>query len=334
MPNKTAVEYKTRREHYYDWNEFVIENGPESGAFLQSWEWGDVLRSEGKSVSRFLRHQDDKTKRVQCLYERKKILKLFRTVYVPRGPIGATSLIEAKQVVAMVEQEKHSSLAPIFLKFELPRKIEVAESEVVKDIQPSTTLITDLDSTEDSLLSAMHHKTRYNVRLAAKKGVSISLDGYIDEFMKLISSTARRHKVTFGSKAHYIAILKHLNGEGDAPRAFLAKAEHDGDVIAMALCIDFGKTRTYLHGASSDVKKNMMAPFLLHWELMKDAKKAGLTAYDWWGIAPDGVEGHRLAGVTRFKKGFGGRVVSYPETRDVIIRPWAYRLYRFLKKFR
>jgi lipid II:glycine glycyltransferase (peptidoglycan interpeptide bridge formation enzyme) len=317
-----------------DWNIFVVDNGPASGAFLQSWEWGEVLRAQGRDVQRIAQGLNGEGNRAQCSYESTKLTRSISSMYIPRGPIGLTASLESGLIEKLIETEKRSSTAPIFIRAEFSRDSKTPKSRLTHDVQPSTTLITDLSQKEDDLLSAMHQKTRYNIRLAKKKEVEVSKDGYVGIFIDLVNDTARRHGVRFSNKKHYKSILKVLDGNSDAPKAFLAQAKHGDDVLAMALCIDFGKTRTYLHGASSETKKNMMAPYLLHWELMNDAKESGLTSYDWWGIAPEESSDHKLAGVTRFKKGFGGKAVSFPKTQDFVLSPLYYSLYRLMKIFR
>ena len=86
-------------------------------------------------------------------------------------------------------------------------------------------------------------------------------------------------------------------------------------------------TATYLHGASSLIHKDVMAPHFLHWRIMQDAKKLGMRSYDLWGIDED-----RWPGVTRFKMGFGGRVDEYPRSMDIIFRPMWYKTYKTLRK--
>ena len=293
----------------------MLEHGPRSGAFLQSWEWGDVLEAEGVCVRRYAR---DDVRRAQVLVIEKRLPMGQGYVYIPRGPIGTTADAEAQMLERLVDQTKTWQSRPIFFRVDAPRNIQHTTYDVrdVPDIQPSTTLITDLTTEVDTLLAAMHTKTRYNIRLAQKHGVAVEA-GSLEAFVSLTDATEKRHDISLHARSHFEAMLNHLHGRGDAPRAFLTHAVHQGDVLASALCVDFGTTRTYLHGASSDTKKSLMAPYALHWHLIQDAKRHGMTAYDWWGIAPEGQLRHRLVGVTRFKRGFGGEVVEMPRTQTL-----------------
>ena len=105
--------------------------------------------------------------------------------------------------------------------------------------------------------------------------------------------------------------------------------------LVAGIVVDFGDTRTYLHGASSNEHREMMAPTFLHWEIMRDAKARGMRFYDWWGIAPDGsAMDHPWTGITRFKTGFPGERISSPGTYDIVLRPITYKMYNALRRVR
>lgn len=306
-----------------DWNLYVMEHAPASGAFLQSWEWGQVKASLGYAVERW--HALE----ARCQVVTMPLPAGKQYLYVGRGPVGESQEAERALVAQLKQQE-----AGLFLRIDGARRVL---GRTVSDVQPSTTLLTHLQQSTDELLSAMHSKTRYNIRLAGKKGVQVQLDAGqagFDAFVQLTQATYKRHGITAHTAAHYKAILDHLNGDHDAPKAFVATATHEGDVLAATLMIDWNGVRTYLHGASSDHKKNLMAPYLLHWELMQQARTKGMETYDWWGIAPEGSKNHPWSGVTRFKKGFHGEVVTLPGTVDVVMHPLWYGLYRLVKRFK
>ena len=293
-----------------DWNDFVIKNGSASGAFLQSWEWGEVLKAQGEQVIRLARDNNKKL-RAQAQLSVGRLPLGISYEYLMRGPIGVSVSAEADMLNRIVNDQSGFVFARVEAIHDIQGKVKGLKTRPAADVQPSVTFITDVDRDEDAMLKGMHQKTRYNVRLAEKKGVEITLsdEGAFDDFMRLTDATAKRHGIRVHSRKHFEEILNKFDGNGDAPKAFLAVARHAGDVLSANLMIDFAGTRTYLHGASADIKKNLMAPYLLHWELLKDAKKKGLQSYDWWGIAPEDAKRHRLSGVTRFKKGFGGEVL-------------------------
>ena len=108
----------------------------------------------------------------------------------------------------------------------------------------------------------------------------------------------------------------------------LILAYYNNEPIAGMLMTVFSETATYLHGGTSQKYKDAMAPFLMHWEAIRIAKKLGLKNYDFGGIAPDGDPTHSWAGITRFKKSFSGFEVVYPGTFDLIYSPIWYNVYK------
>lgn len=300
------------------WNDIVQKEAPESGAFLHSWSWGELQKASGKEIYRV---GDDQG--VALLI--KTALPAGQSYwYCPRGLVGKA--IEVLDVFEVVKDKKG-----MFLRYDPVGK---AEGKKVMAGQPPDTLLLDLNQDEEVLLAKMHHKTRYNIRLAEKKGVKVRLGQreMTDEIWRVFEMTAGRDQFRLHSRKYYEQMLKEL--DTDDCRAFLAVAEYENQVIAVNIMIDSFGTRTYLHGASSNEYRNVMAPYLLHWELIKDAKKQEMKVYDWWGIAPTGANNHPWVGVTRFKKGFGGRELSYPGTFDVVVNELRYQIYGVIRKIR
>jgi lipid II:glycine glycyltransferase (peptidoglycan interpeptide bridge formation enzyme) len=205
------------------------------------------------------------------------------------------------------------------------------------DVNPAQTLITDLTKSEEELLAGMHEKTRYNIRVAQRHGVDVDLDHRsFEEVWPLFSETSSRGAFRLHEKHYYETMLASLRG-GDVTvfcptcptKPWRSGIGHKTSLpLAATIMVDFGYTRTYLHGASSSQHREFMAPTLLHWRLMLDAKARGLRWYDWWGVAPRGAPAsHPWAGISRFKRGFGGEEVSSPGTYDIVTRPARYFLY-------
>jgi lipid II:glycine glycyltransferase (peptidoglycan interpeptide bridge formation enzyme) len=214
----------------------------------------------------------------------------------------------------------------------------------VSSVQPSQTWILDLAPDAADLMKGMHPKTRYNIGLAERKGVrtyrvSLKDPNVFDIFWSLVGETTGRDRFSAHDREYYRQMLETLAGDPahDAqirPVATLEFAEHDGRVLAANLMIWFGDTVTYLHGASSNVRREVMAPHLMHWKLINEAKSLGFKHYDFWGVAPEGAVNHPWAGVSRFKRGFGGRYVSYPGTFDLPLDRFWYRFYRLIQSLR
>ena len=173
----------------------------------------------------------------------------------------------------------------------------------------------------------MQQKTRYNIRLAAKKGIkvieAISETDFLD-FWCLMKKTSNRDGFRIHNEAHYINLL--VSSEGVIKLFF---AEYKGQRVAAGLFAFYGDKVIYLHGASDNEFRNLMAPYLLQFEIIKKAKLEGFNFYDFYG-----VDEKKWPGVTRFKKGFGGFIYNYAGTYDLVLRPCLYFLYNFLRNLR
>jgi lipid II:glycine glycyltransferase (peptidoglycan interpeptide bridge formation enzyme) len=243
---------------------------------------------------------------------------------------GKTTYLYAPKVVA--DNLDFGKLAqanqPAFIRFEPVEPSQILnDSRVIKtiDVQPAQTLILDLSLGLEKLLAGMHQKTRYNIRLAEKKGVRIFSDNSrIEAFINLLKVTTDRDQFKGHSDNYYRQLAK-FNPE--FIKLFLA--EYQGKIIAAGLFAFSGNCATYLHGASSNQERQVMAPYLLQWEVIKAAQATGYKYYDFYGISDQ-----KWPGVTRFKKGFGGEVVGYPGTFDYIVKPGVYRLYKLLRTLR
>lgn len=299
-----------------EWNKFILDHAPKSGAFLQMWEWGEFQESIGKTVNRIL------TDEMAAQMIQMSLMIGKKYWYCPRGPIGQIDLDRLKDDRSL------------FLRLDPPVG-SFKHGRHVGSVQPADTLITDLSQKSDDLLKGMHSKTRYNIRLAKKKGVEIEISPanvvFQDVWPIFKATSSRGAFVMQHTQVFYEQMLESLST--DDCRAYLAIARHKKDILAANIMIDCAGTRTYLHGASSNEKRNLMAPYLLHWALIEDAKEKGIDSYDWWGIAPEGVENHKWAGVTRFKLGFGGERLSYAGAFDIVQNSlwyWGYQIARKL----
>ncbi len=303
--------------------------------FLQSWQWGELAEKESAKVTHIGIEDEGELVAVASLIK-KKIFG-FSYWFCPRGPVIG---VESKKLkVESFLFDEISSLAKkegvIFLRFEpeleignLPAGRQGWKLKIVRsiDIEPSKTAIVNLQKTEDELLTAMHQKTRYNVRLAEKKGVTVRTAGKedFDSFWRIMKQTEGRDNFRLHSQKHYRQIM-----QLDSNFIRLLLAEYQGKVVAAVLASFFGDTITYIHGASSNEHRNVMAPYLLHWQIIKSGKAAGYKYYDL-----NGVDEKKWPGVTRFKIGFGGEIVNYPGTFDFIFNKRIYNTYKMLRFFR
>ena len=193
----------------------------------------------------------------------------------------------------------------------------------------------------------MHQKTRYNIRLAEKRGVTVKESSNINEFLKLNSETTARDKFKSHPDNYYRTMFKVLGVNQQSTTnnqqcvAKLFTAYFKNKAIASNIVIFFADTANYIHGASSNEHRNLMAPHLLQWEVIKYAKSQGYKWYDFWGINPSVGTGcdpsyHKSwQGITRFKRGFvsekTGKEITYPGCYDLIFQPKWYNLYKIVK---
>ncbi|MDD5043689.1 MAG: peptidoglycan bridge formation glycyltransferase FemA/FemB family protein [Patescibacteria group bacterium] len=313
------------------WNNFVKQNG-EYSAFLQSWEWGEFQKNLGRKFWRLGGEEDGQLIGVALVI--KNNLPLGKSyLYIPRGPITTyNSQLETHNFLEkIIEYINDKSI--IFMRFEPPQQFTIDNLQLtakkVGAVQPEHSLILDLGKSEEELLGAMHPKTRYNIHLAEKRGVKVYFRKEKEDaenFWRLLQETASRDEFRAHDKNYYQRMLELEN-------VYVATAEYQGKVLAANIIINWGETATYLHGASSNQERQVMAPHLLQWETIKRAKAEGYKYYDFWGIAPPGSsKAKSWAGITRFKKGFGGEEVKYPGTYDKVISAWWYQFYNLGRK--
>ena len=306
-----------------EWNDFVLENPPTFGAFLQSWEWGEFQKSIGRRVERMF--EKENVGLLATAIQTELVAGQFYW-FIPKGPLGGRKISERiGQIRANLADGAFLRMEPITE----PGGIKIVERN------PATTSVIDLTQTVEELYAGMKPKTRYNIRLSQKKGVVteiVSLDRF-DDFIRLMEQTTVRDNFHAHPTAYYKAMLEAMT-DGEV-KAYLAMAFYEGQPLAGNIMIDFGDTRTYLHGATSNLYRNVMAQYALHEFLILDAKAKGFKQFDFWGIAPEGAgEEHHWFGITRYKQGFGGDVVEMPGTYDIPTKQLWYAGYRFIQKIR
>jgi lipid II:glycine glycyltransferase (peptidoglycan interpeptide bridge formation enzyme) len=286
-------------------------------SFLQSKEWLDFQKSLGRKV-----WQIDSVSII------KHDLPLGKNyLYSPRcgGDFLSESFLKKVKQVAKEENSIFFKVEPVFTKATAGRPEQGLERfGFIKssDIQPRRTLILDITRNEKEILNQMHQKTRYNIRLAEKKRTEIRKGDKkdIEKFWLLLKHTAEKGGFHSHLEEYYRKML-------ETPETELFLAVHNNKIIAANIVIFSEKMAIYLHGASDYNYRNLMAPHLLQWEQIKQAKKRGCVEYDFWGI--DEI---KWPGVTRFKKGFGGKEVSYIGAYDLILNSFWYKIYKIAKK--
>ncbi len=270
------------------------------------------------------------TKGASALVVKHKLPKGFNWLEVPRGPLWTTEkgLKEIMEKIEKIGQREKS----IFIRFSPYRKIRNVKCEMRNaegDHHPEASLILDLKPDLEDILMQMKPKGRYNVRLAQKHGIQIEQSHDADEFHKLLKKTGNRDGFGIHPKAYYQNMLDALGVE-----AQLLLAVHEERVIAGGIFTYLDDWGIYYYGASDHHYRNLMAPYLIQFEAIKEAKDRECKFYDFLGISPNDNKHHPWSGVTNFKKKFGGRAVHYPKAKEIVLRPFWNFVLRLYKKFR
>ncbi len=262
---------------------------------------------------------------------------LATIAYIPKGPlVDWSNKTLVKFLLDSIDHACRSANA-LFLKIEPPTanfKLQTSNFKVSpQGIQPRRTLVVDLRPAEDSILAAMKQKTRYNIRLAEKKGVTVAPSDDLDTFIQLMAVTGQRDRFGVHSGAYYRKAYELFHPSGHAQ---LFIAEYESQPLAELMLFTLGQRAWYFYGGSSDSERNRMPTYLLQWEAMRWAKARGCQEYDLWGV-PDEDEAtleanfetrsDGLWGVYRFKRGFGGKLIRAPGAYDRVYSPFLYRLY-------
>ena len=207
-------------------------------------------------------------------------------------------------------------------------------------IQPRGTILIDISQNEDAILAAMKQKTRYNIRLAERKGIKIELSDDLEDFYEQTLVTSQRDGFAVHSFAYYQNVYELFEPQN---QCVLLRASFEGQSLAYLMLFLQGERAWYMYGASNDELRNLMPTYLLQWEAMRYAKAQGAICYDMWGI-PDADEDQLeeqfmtrsdgLWGVYRFKRGFGGEVKRAAPAYVKVFKHLLYKAYLWIRKKR
>lgn len=185
---------------------------------------------------------------------------------------------------------------------------------------------------EDELLASFHQKTRYNIRLAQRKGVRVEICGkeMVPEFGRLMLTTGVRDGFVTREPQYFADMLDNLGEHARLYMAFLDEPQEDGTTkavpIAGTLAIHYGDKVWYLYGASSNEHRNYMPNYLLQWEMIRWAIETGCRVYDFRGVPGDVGEDHPLYGLVKFKRGFNGDYTEFVGELDLVLNRFWYRV--------
>lgn len=308
---------------------------------LQSWEWGEFREKMGLKVIRLLGLEG---KEVVCGYQ----LTIhpipysgYTIGYLPRGPLPDKPMIDSLEKIAKEENCLFIKLEPNVVPHDQTHNF--LEENGCRPGRPLFTKYTfqiDLALLEEQLLAQMKEKTRYNVRLAQKYGVTISEDNSPEAFatyLKLTFATTRRQKF-FAHNERYHQLMwetLHQNGAGQALTAHLLTATYRGKILVTWILFLFNGVLYYPYGASSSEYREVMASNLMMWEAIRWGKSHGAKIFDLWGsLGPNPNPKDPWFGFHRFKEGYGGKLVKFIGTYDLVLNPYFYPLYNLADQVR
>jgi len=204
------------------------------------------------------------------------------------------------------------------------------------DVQPPDTVLLSLKPGEEEILAGMKPKWRYNIRLSAKKGVLVGEEGEggLPVFYRLYEETSKRDRIAIHPLKYYEGLFAKAKFGPGSPDLRLWVARHEGEALAAIITLFYGDTATYLYGASSDTGRELMPSYALQWAAIRAAREAGCVVYDFYGIPPTDDSDHPMAGLYRFKTGFGGQVVHYAGSWDLVLSAPLYLAWQAAESLR
>jgi peptidoglycan pentaglycine glycine transferase (the first glycine) len=317
---------------FSEWNKF-LKSHPDAH-ILQSGEWGELKSAFGWDPVRVA----EGGLGAQILFRRLPLGLTF--AYIPKGPVGIPLNKADKRFWEEVDslcQKKHA----VFLKMErdgwegnssfISQPVGFLSSP--QHIQPSNTLVVDLQGSEEDVFDRMKPKTRYNIRLAGRKEVVVHPSDDIENFYRVMGVTSQREAFHVHSLEYYRRAYELFYPKGMCE---IFVADFQGQTLAAVMVFAFGQSAYYFYGASANVERNRKPTYPLQWEAIHWAHEKGCTDYDMWGIPDEATDidddeaearEDGLWGVYRFKRGFGGSIKRAQQTLDRIYNPLLYKLY-------
>ncbi len=321
------------------WEDFILSKNEAN--FLQSWSWGEFHKSLSKQIFRSGFFENNKL--VGIMLSAVEPARRGKYITVPGGPIidwGNKNLVESfSSEIKRIAKENNC----VFIRVRPQLKSDEFSKKTFKDLgfkkapmhlHAELTSQLDITKSEEELMTQMRKGTRYEVRKAIKENIKIITstdEKEIKKFYDLQIETAKRQKFVPFSYKFLHEQFKVFAENGNAT---LYKAEFENKLLAQAFIIFYGKEAVYHYGASTDEGRNYPGAYLIQWEAIKEAKKRGMTRYNFWGVAPENKQNHRFSGLSLFKRGFGGEDFEYLHAQDLIINKSNYLLNYIIESLR
>lgn len=334
-----------------EWNK-IIASFPQAN-FLQTWEWGEIKTRYGWNANhRTWVDSEGKIQAAALILQREQIIPILgakiRILYIPKGPLLNWNSISQERVFNDLSEyakreaaiylkidpdliiaeglEGHKDYVPI-QQFSSTIQHLLAEGWLLskQQIQFKNTFMLDLNDDETVLLDRMKQKTRYNIRLAKKRGVTVRTARIdeLDVFYRMYAETASRDNFIIRPKEYYLDVWRTFISAGMA-NPLLAEVDHEP--VAGLVLFHFNKKAWYFYGMSTMLHREKMPNYLLQWEAIRLCKSLGCSHYDLWGAPDVFKETDRLWGVYRFKEGLGARIIQTIGALDYPVKKIEYKI--------
>jgi lipid II:glycine glycyltransferase (peptidoglycan interpeptide bridge formation enzyme) len=318
---------------------------------LGSWAWGEFRAGMGIDVVRLVQRNATKLTGAWQITFHKLPATPFTIGYFPKGPMPSKTMLRAIMDIGRAKRAVLIQLEPNVKKEEIKSLRDQTLKQLLSLQQTSAptiplrpshrplftkyNFILDIRPSEAELLRSMHHKTRYNIRVAQKHGVVVSEETSEEGFaayLKLLSETTGRQKFYAHNEAYHRRMWETLSKAGIA-KLFTARV--NGEAAAAWIIFAFHDTIYYPYGTSSREFRETMAPNLLLWEIIRWGKARGYSFFDLWGaLGPTPDQNDPWYGFHRFKEGYRPELVEYVGSFDLVLRPAMYKFYQLADTLR
>lgn len=321
---------------------------------LQSFEWGEFREKTGVKVIRRGVVKNGKIVDGFTLTIHKVPKTKFTIGYLPKGNNPSKEITVELEKIGQENNCIFIQLEPNILN---SQKLEVSSQKMVSSFHPlftKYTFILDISKSEEDLLRTFHSKTRYNIRVAQKHGVTVSEKNSEKDFKKYLEltyETTTRQKFYAHTPSYHTKMWETLgqkSGDGSLKSGLKAhlltatyspnsnlQSPNSRSTLASWVLFTFHDTLYYPYGASSSMHRNVMASNLIMWEAIKFGKKLGLNKFDMWGALSDTPDTKDpWYGFHKFKEGYGATHIEFAGSFDLVIKPKVYELYKIADKLR
>ncbi len=311
------------------------------GHVIQSWEWGEFRKGYGVDLVRLGQFEGDKLiSAYQLTFHRVPVLG--KTIgYLPKGPMPNRDMIRAltdlgrRKDAAYIKIEPNVSVTGNNKQETLNTILKLGLVESGKSLFTKYNFVLDITKPLDKLSADFSQKTRYNIRLAQKKGVEVyesEKDSDFEIYLKLYFETTNRQKY-FGHTIAYHRRVWQILKNAKMARVMIAKYQKKPLVAWMLF--NFGDTLYYPYGGSSIEHREVMASNLVCFEAIKLGQKMKLKSFDMWGaLGPDADQNDPWYGFHKFKSGYGPSLIEYAGTYDLVLNAALYNTLNFADKLR